>query len=129
MNKTLAALIGGLLLGAALVHFLYPRIEERTEYRDREVIKYRTITKIKERPDGSKDTEIIEEGKKESDTKLKQEKVARKDYLVGLGASFQLDNFGQPEYNALVGRRLVGPVFGFVQASKEQATVGVLYEF
>lgn len=123
------ALVAGFLIGAALIHFLYPRIEERTEYKDREVVKTRIITRIKERPDGGKDTEIIEEGSKEKDTKFKQEKVAQKQYLVGLGASSPLDKFDGPEYSILVGRRILGPVLGFVQASKNTATIGVLYEF
>jgi hypothetical protein len=123
------ALMAGLLIGAALIHFLYPRIEERTEYKDREVVKTRIITRIKERPDGGKDTEIIEEGSKEKDTKFKQEKIAQKQYLVGLGASTPLDKFDGPEYSVLVGRRIVGPVLGFVQASKENVGVGIIYEF
>lgn len=129
LKLSLAALLVGILLGAALIHFLYPRIEERTEYKDREVVKTRIITRIKERPDGGKDTEIIEEGSKEKDTKFKQEKVMQKQYLVGLGASTPIDNFSGPEYSVLVGRRIVGPVLGFVQASKNTATIGVLYEF
>jgi hypothetical protein len=111
------------------VHFLYPRIEERTQYKDREVIKYRTITRTITRPDGTKEEEKIEEGEKDKQSEFKQEKVMQRQYLAGLGATFEYGQFQQPEYNVIVGRRILGPVFGFVQASTERITVGALYEF
>ena len=75
LKPVLTALLAGVLIGAALIHFLYPRFEERTEFKDREVVKYRTITRTIQRPDGTKEEEKVEEGRTEKDTKFKQEKL------------------------------------------------------
>jgi hypothetical protein len=125
--------IVGVALGMALVHYLYPRIESRVEYRDRVKVETKVITRIKvvKSPDGSTttDTEIIDTGSSTRDTSLVALKLAQKQYIVGAGAGFAWGRFEQPEYNLTFGRRIVGPVLGAITVSKERVSLGVLYEF
>jgi hypothetical protein len=128
-KRDLYILLAGLLIGAALILWLAPRVEEKVEYRDREVVKTRTITRIKERPGGGKDTEIIEEGEASKDTSLNVVKLAQKRYLLGVGASSPWSFKLEPEYSVTGGLRIAGPFIGALTVSKERVQIGVLYEF
>lgn len=121
MQKYIYTLIAGLILGALIVWQFYPRVEVRTE--TEEVVRRDVVTRIVERPDGGKETVIIDRSK-ESSTSTTEERPPRK-WLASVGASTG-DNLSRDfKYSASVQRRVVGPFFVGLQADTEGA-VGVL---
>lgn len=134
MNKAnLISAILGLLIGAALIWYLYPRTQDKIEYRDRVKVETRIVTRIVERKalDGSSttETEIVDTGSATRDTSLVALKAAQKQYVVGIGTAYNWGHFQAPDYSLTVGRRLVGPLIGAVTVSKDRLQAGLLFEF
>jgi hypothetical protein len=134
LNKQISIpLVLGAMLGAAVVHFLYPRIEERVEYKDRVKIETKVVTRIVERkaPDGTSEivTEITDTGTSTRDTSLVALKAVQKQYLVGVNVSSTWGHFETPEYSLILGRRIAGPFLGAVNVSKERAGAALYFEF
>lgn len=133
MNKLIAALVAGLIIGASLVHFLYPRIEERVEYKDRIKTETKIVTKVVhiKAPDGTErtETEIVDTGRSDSTSSLTALKVAQKQFLFGLGARTEWDHY-KPEYVVHVGRRIAGPFLaGLSVGTDRRVEAAVYFEF
>lgn len=126
MKKNLLLLLAGLIAGAALgISLKKPQI--KTEIVEKEVVKtdVRTITKILERPDGTKETVIdtIDKSKASSSKSETMTKILQRDWLISAGA--HIDYKLMPEYSLLVQRRVLGPLFAGLQGSST-GKVGLL---
>ena len=112
----------GILVGVALT--LYMREPEYIKV-DKIHNRDRVITKIVERPDGSKTTEIIKDSSK---TEIHREvKSLKKDWTVGVISSV---TGPVPAYGVMVSRRIIGDIFvgGYVKTDLE-AGLTITYTF
>ena len=120
---------------------IYKEQEVKIEYRDRTVIKERTITPdgtITEREidrDVSKDTET-HTSEKETD-KSETTKSLLTNYSLGLRISIDYNEIITPKsealdvnnYDVILGRRLIGPSWIELGGNLKHITLGVRYEF
>ncbi len=133
--KTYAlVLLSGVLIGALVVHFLFPTVEESIEYRDRVKVETRIVTRTVtvRAPDGSTrtETETVDNSNSTQDTSLVSLKLAQKQYLFGVGVRTSFDQFSQPDYVVHVGRRIVGPFLGAISVGTDRrAEAAVYFEF
>lgn len=124
---TLAATIAGLL-----VHYYLPRIETKVVTKTETIVQnnVRTITKIIERPDGSKETVIDSVDKSTVDkTKSKTStKFAQKNWHISgsILTNFKAKNV--PEYQIEAQKRILGPFYIGALLSSEQK-VGLVIGF
>ncbi len=121
MKNYVYSLLFGLAIGAATVWYFYPRVEVRTEIE--ETVRRDVVTRIVERPDGGKETIIIDRSKEHSTsvTEISPPKL----WLASVGASSG-DNLSRDfKYSASVQRRVVGPFFAGLQADTE-GSIGML---
>lgn len=125
----LAATAAGLL-----VHYYLPRIETKTVVQTKVVVQndVRTITKIVERPDGSKETvtETVDRSTKDSTASKTELKMARKDWQISAQALASIKHLDAPEYAVNVQKRLLGPLYaGLLVANSGRVGISLGFEF
>jgi hypothetical protein len=110
VKKILAALILGLIAGAALTHRFAPRVEVRTE--TEEVVRkdVHTIVKYVKRPDGSEET-VTETTDRSKEKKQSTVEISPPSmWAASVSVASHLDR-RDPVYNLTVSRRVLGPFF------------------
>jgi hypothetical protein len=129
MRQSIVSLMAGLLIGAVIVYFQFPRIETKIEVQKETETQTRTVTRRVVLPDGTKTTErITDTVKKENENTLTLTKSQSK-WRAGVDVKASLTNL-VPQYGATVGYRAFGPVW--VEASGYQdgtAVVRAVWEF
>jgi hypothetical protein len=104
---------------------------KKVEYIEVEKIqeRVRTVTRIIERPDGSRETIIDERKETETDRKSQMKKVAQSDWSVGL--TYGPSVFKQNEvYGLTVTRRVLGNLFiGAYGRTDHEVGLALRYEF
>lgn len=111
---------------AALTRYFFPRIETQTVDVIKEVVRtdIRTITKIIEKPDGTKETIIDHTDKsvENKDQKHTETKYAKADWNISASAGQDITNIQKLElvYGVHVQRRILGPFYlgGMADTSK-----------
>lgn len=107
------ALVSFVAGGATVKHY-WPTLQERTKIEEKEVVRnnIKTVTRIVERPDGSRETitESTDRSTERSSRQVEQQKVAEKNWLLGITATTRLTQL-QPIYGVQVSRRILGPFF------------------
>lgn len=125
MKRTLLSLFAGLLVGAAIVYFQFPRIETKVEVQKE--TQTRTVTRRVVLPDGTRTTErVTDTVQKEA---IQSKTSTRPDWMVGVNTNLGTYGIGE-SYQLQVHRRILGPVL--VSAginTKGEATIGVAVEF
>lgn len=97
-NAKFICVMVGVAIGALLVYFYKEsNVIEVDKIQERE----RVVTRIVERPDGSKTTEIIKDSTK---TEQHLKKASKKDWTVGVSSSI---NERVPIYGVQVSRRII----------------------
>lgn len=134
MNNKSLVIYSIVLIGVsvAMTRHFWPSLKLETRVEQKEVVKTRIVTQIREvvRPDGSTEkittvTDNSEETRRRTDTKTEKAPSA---WLVGVGAATEWGAMS-PVYNLQVSRRLFGPFFAGVSASKDQAGLIISAEF
>lgn len=133
VKQLLATLCVGLLVGAALTYWLYPRVEYRQVVKQETVVRndVRTVIKTVERPDGTRETvqETTDNTVRADNRTATTEKVLAKNWLVAATAAAQLKNL-EPVYGLHVQRRILGPFFvGALANSTGQLGLSLGMEF
>lgn len=109
-----------ILVGCSFAGGLYLGKQDKPKIETKEVVKYqervRTRTIIKERPDGSKETTIIE-NRNTKGKRTATKKVSKPDWSVGISSTIKKS----PIYGAHVSRRILGDIWlgGYVRSDKE----------
>jgi hypothetical protein len=118
LTYALVGMLAGFLLTA---YYKESNVIEVDKIQERE----RVVTRIVERPDGSKTTEIIKETDK-TETHLSK-KSAKKDWLVGVTSSL---NENTPNYGVQVSRRVILDLYvgGYAKTDGELGVI-VTYSF
>lgn len=123
-KNTLILVLVVAIISAGLTRYYFPKIETQTVDVIKEVIKtdIRTITRIVERPDGTKET-IIDETDKSTNNKTEKHTdttYANKDWLLSVSAQTEVTQIMKPDYGVQVQRRILGPFYlgGMVDTSK-----------
>ncbi len=119
------------VLSAAGTRFLFPKVESRNVEIEKEVVRTdtRTVTRIIERPDGTKETIVDSVDKSvKKETSSKESTVFQKsNYIVDLSARTKIDEL-QFVYELQVQKRILGPVFLGLKAGTDKsvgASVGL----
>lgn len=125
----LAATVTGLL-----VHYYLPRIETKVVTKTETIVQnnVRTITRIVERPDGSKETTIDSTDKSTVDkTKSKTAtKLVQKNWQISAQALASIKHLNAPEYAINVQKRLLGPFYaGLLAADSGRVGISLGFEF
>lgn len=125
MKRTLLSLLAGLLIGAAIVYFQFPRIEKKVEVQKE--TQTRTVTRRVVLPDGTRTTERITDTVQKEATQSKTS--PRPDWMVGVNTNLGRYGIGE-SYQLQVHRRILGPVsISAGISTKAEATIGVAVEF
>lgn len=125
-NKLIVLLV---MMGCSFAGGLYLGKQDKPKIELKEVVKYqervRTRTIIKERPDGSKETTIIE-NRNTKGKRTATKKVSKPDWSVGVSSTIKKD----PVYGVQVGRRIIGDFWfgGYARTDKELGLT-LRYEF
>lgn len=132
----LGILLVAIAASVSVTRYFFPRIETQTVDVIKEVVKtdVRTITKIIEKPDGTKETIIDHTDKsvENKDQKHTQTTYAKNQWLVAGTVQQNLDNGLnlQPIYGVHIQRRILGPVFlGAMGSTDKRAGLSVGMEF
>lgn len=138
MSLKTQLIIAGVLVAAtaALTRYYFPRIETQTVDVVKEVVKtdIRTITKIVEHPDGTKETVIDHTDKsvENKDQKHSETVMSKSQWLVTGTVQQDLNNGLnlQPIYGVHVQRRILGPFYlGAMGSTDKRAGVSLGMEF
>lgn len=117
--KTLLSYLAIALLSVALTRYYYPRVDVQTVETTKDVIKtdIRTVVKVVERPDGSKETvtETVDNTTRTTKDTKSHTEIKQKDWVLTVGARTQLTAL-EPVYLVVVQRRVLGPVFSGLAA-------------
>lgn len=123
MKTMLYTFCAGLLAGALIIWYFFPRTktEMRTETKIETEYKTKVVERWRTKPDGSQERERVEEtsgNTTKAQTKVK--KVNKKDWSVQISASTELKKLA-PVYTLELDRYLVGLIFAgiYVNTSKE----------
>jgi hypothetical protein len=109
-----------ILVGCSFAGGLYLGKQDKPKIETKEVVKYkervRTRTVIKERPDGTKETIIVED-KNTKGKRIATKKVSKPDWSIGVSSTIKKD----PIYGAQVERRIIGDIWlgGYARTDKE----------
>lgn len=133
LSKNVVVVLVVAALSVAVTKYYWPRVETKTVEVTKEVLKtdVRTVVKIVEKPDGSKETttEIVDHSSKESSKSKESVKYTQKDWMVSASASTKFTNI-EPIYGAQVQRRILGPIYmGVVASTDKMVGVSVGLEF
>lgn len=130
MKRSLISLVVGLLIGAATVYFLFPRVETKIHIQKETETQTRTVTRRVVLPDGTRTTERVTDTiQRENERTETESKVAQAQWRVNVHAKASLQNL-VPQYGASVERRILGPVWVGVGAYQDgTANVSVGWEF
>jgi len=128
LNKiSLTVLLAAIVASVALTRYYWPKVVERTVEIEKEVRKtdIRTITKIVERPDGTKETVVdtTDRTTKRTDSS-KTHEVFEAQYIGSLAAISPVQSL-EPVYSISLSKRVVGPFFIGLQADTS-SRVGVV---
>lgn len=117
IKTTLILVLATAVISTGITRYLFPRIETQTVDVIHEVIKkdIRTITKIIERPDGTKET-IIDETDKSTDKKTEKHTATtyqNKDWQIAGTAETDYTQLKEAklDYGIHVQRRILGPFY------------------
>ncbi len=122
IKTALIALVVGLLIGGSLAYLKPANVKEVVKFKE----KTRTVTKVVERPDGTKETTIVKDSEIQHESKRTQSGLP--DWTVL--ASTSLNNPGTPVYTLSVYRRILGTLaVGAYARSDRELGVGVSYSF
>lgn len=130
MKNYLLALLFGIGIGAAVVHFLFPRIETKIEVQKEVETQTRTVTRRVVLPDGTRTTERVTDSiSKENERLTTETKPSEKQWKANLLMKSDIRNL-VPQYGASIERRILGPVWVGVGAFQDgTASVSVGWEF
>lgn len=125
------AVVVSFVIGAAVARYYYPRIEMKQVEVTKEVVRndIRTVTRMVERPDGSKETvvEVVDKSTKK-ETSTKETTVAsKKDWVISVSTDYNYRDY-QQSYELQVQRRILGPFYIGAKASTNQS-VGAMVGF
>lgn len=123
MNKYVAVLVLGIVAGALAVYQFRPP-EVRVEVQEKEIVRTdtKTVTRVVERPDGTKET-VIESTDKSVSKATKSESVTKtlqKNWNVAIAAHTNREL--ELHYSVHVQRRVLGPFYAGVSAN----TIGMV---
>lgn len=115
------------VLSASLTRYYYPRVDVQTVETTKDVIKtdIRTVVKVVERPDGSKETvtETVDNTTRTTKDTKSHTEIKQKDWILTVGAKTQLTAL-EPVYLVVVQRRVLGTVFSGLVADTK-GTIGL----
>lgn len=104
----------------------FPRIETKEVQVEKEIVRtdVKTITKVIERPDGTKETvqEVIDKSVSQ-ETKVKESVVVKKDkWKADLGVRAKVSDIQNPVYDLTISRRILEtPFFGGIKISTDKS--------
>lgn len=105
---------------AAAVRYYYPRVDVQTIETTKDVIKtdIRTVVRVVEKPDGTKETvtETVDNTTRETKDKKSHIENKQNDWFIAAGVNARLNAINVPSYAISVHRRVLGPVFGGLTA-------------
>ena len=135
LNKIKTVIILILIpIAAHWVYLLnYPQVKTETKVVEKIVTqeRRRVVTKVEEKPDGSKTTTIVEQSETKKDSKLQLSDIStpvKKNWIVGITGGARLDQINQPIYGAQVSRRIIGKLYvgGYARTDQE---LGLIIQF
>lgn len=132
MKNNIIVLVIGLTIGAFASYFLVPtKIETKTVEIEKTIVQkdVQTITKIVERPDGTKTTEIASSDKskeKSSDIKTATIKVATNSWHLSASYSLYQPETVKPIIGLQIEKRIAGPIFLGVRADTNKVVSLIL---
>lgn len=125
LKTLLLACLASAAVAAAATRYYYPRVDIQTIETTKDVIKtdIRTVTRLIERADGTKETvtETVDNTKRTiKDTKSHTEN-RQNDWYVVASVNTRLYADDVPSYAIGIHRRIIGPIFAGVQADAKGA--------
>lgn len=125
--KNVAILMAVVVVATAgITRYYFPQISTKTVVEEREVVKtdVRTVTRLVERPDGTKEsvTETVDKSVSNATNKSTATAYKRSEWLVGATAATKFDD--QIAYGAVVSKRVIGPFWLGLSANTDKV-VGI----
>lgn len=129
-SKYLFPALGATLL-ALLVHYYWPKIETKTVVQTKIVTLNHTVTRIVQRPDGSRETTIDSTTNSTATAKNTSVQFKAPNWHVSAAAVKKLDSWtNAPVYQLAVERRILGPIYiGALLSTQREVGLSIGLEF
>jgi O-acetyl-ADP-ribose deacetylase (regulator of RNase III) len=102
------------IISAGVTRYYFPKIEVKNVEVTKEVVRndIKTVTRIVERPDGTKESviEVVDKSIKKETIAKETTIAAKSKWLVGGGIAYSIPN-NKPEYELSLQKRVIGPLF------------------
>lgn len=114
MQRLAITVLCSFIAGAAVAKYYWPTIQQRTEIKEKEVVRndVHVITRTVERPDGTRETitESTDKSTQRSTKQLNQQINKQNQWFLALSATTHLSEL-RPVYGAQASRRILGPFY------------------